>query len=1014
MSKSVKPTGLSIARNGTAFTASWKCGDKNYSDGQQFNKKINSGSWSGNAVQAGTRSIKFWTYSAENYYPYAGKPKLTSVSVRVRGNRGSYTKKGKSHNPGWSAWETETLTLQPPYTPKSLTTELTATNQTTFTWQTDTSTSGNRPFHDVKWESILVKESNETDGSKLAWNSSNIGWLTNTGGASANRAVTEDSTLLAAASYTRWFRVCSRGPAGAKGWRYAKHVYATPYKAVMGDVSATTDGTNTDLTAKWTMTWTQAHPIDSTKVQYGIGVPATGMAVPSGIQAQDITTSVDVSGAAAWHGQITDAVEEDQCLWVRVATIHDANEAYSDWALAQKGPLKAPGTPSVTLSTQAVVTATNNSTVPDAHLAVVYKSDVTDPVVIGIITNGSSSVTVPYPDDGGSQQIVGVYAFQGEYTQTTRADGVYAYSITPNMVSETVWMANTLPSAPTNVSASIADTQGEVILTWDWTWTNADVAELSWSQNPNAWESTDEPDTYELDNSHAARWRISDLETGVKWYFRVRLGLKSSNDITYGPYSTTVSVDLASAPSVPTLTLDKAVATESDTLVAKWGYITTDGTSQAYAEICLVTISGTTYTYGDVLARADTAQRIDLSVSDLGWTTGTTYSLSVRVVSASGQRSDWSDPVSVTIAEPVTCTITNTSLQTITLTDDDSNTRTVTALTVMPLTATITGADVTGTTRLTIERDADYTMERPDESKIFSYKGELVTVWEQIGEDQITIDIENLIGPLDDGAQYKLTATVTDDYGQSDSAEIPFEVHWTNQAIVPEGEVWTDDYNYIVQITPVAPDGWVSGDVCDIYRLSADRPVLIVKDAAFGTTYVDPYPAFGQTGGHRIVYRTANGDYITADGTMAWIDLDLDDNDYLPVDKAVIDFDGERVEMEHNLTTSHSWEKDFLETTYLGGSVQGDWNPATHRKASVKAVLVMPDDLDTIEAMRRLATYTGICNVRTPDGSSFAADVQVSEDRGYDSAGKVVSFNLSITRVDPEEPDGVTLAEWEV
>jgi hypothetical protein len=62
--------------------------------------------------------------------------------------------------------------------------------------------------------------------------------------------------------------------------------------------------------------------------------------------------------------------------------------------------------------------------------------------------------------------------------------------------------------------------------------------------------------------------------------------------------------------------------------------------------------------------------------------------------------------------------------------------------------------------------------------------------------------------------------------------------------------------------------------------------------------------------------------------------------------------------------------------------------------------------------MRRLATHTGICHVRTKDGSSYAADVQVSESYSMSDGHKLASFSLSITRVDPEELDGMTLAEW--
>ena len=63
--------------------------------------------------------------------------------------------------------------------------------------------------------------------------------------------------------------------------------------------------------------------------------------------------------------------------------------------------------------------------------------------------------------------------------------------------------------------------------------------------------------------------------------------------------------------------------------------------------------------------------------------------------------------------------------------------------------------------------------------------------------------------------------------------------------------------------------------------------------------------------------------------------------------------------------------------------------------------------------MRRLATYAGICHVRTPDGSSYAADVQVSEGRKQGTGHSMVEFSLTITRVDVEALEGMTYAEWQ-
>ena len=110
---------------------------------------------------------------------------------------------------------------------------------------------------------------------------------------------------------------------------------------------------------------------------------------------------------------------------------------------------------------------------------------------------------------------------------------------------------------------------------------------------------------------------------------------------------------------------------------------------------------------------------------------------------------------------------------------------------------------------------------------------------------------------------------------------------------------------------------------------------------------------------------------------------------------------------------SNQWKKDFKETQYLGGSVQGDWNKAISRTASVSGVAIPGRDDDLIQAMRRLADNAGICHVRTKDGSSYAADVQVGDKYNYSSGIKTYEYTMTITRVKPEELDGMTLAEWQ-
>ena len=652
------------------------------------------------------------------------------------------------------------------------------------------------------------------------------------------------------------------------------------------------------------------------------------------------------------------------------------------------------------------MTATNASAVADSFMVVRYMTTANPSGFdIGVIPHGQTSVTVTCPAFSSASNIrFSVRAVVGSYRVTTRADGVGSYAVTQRMVSPTLEYGGTVPAAPANVTLSMTDTPGTIHVEFDWSWQTATQAELSWADHADAWESTDEPSVYTIANTHASKWNISGLETGKTWYVRVRLASGTGDSRTFGAYSEIKSIDLSSAPSIPILTLSSAVITDNGSVTASWAFSSTDGTGQAAADLA-ESVNGVYR----VIATARTQQYINLS--NMGWEAGETHLLAVRVTSTSGRQSDWSDVAAVTVAAPLVVSITSTSLvdQTITV---DGQSRTVKSLTAMPFGITVTGAGAGGITRVIIARAEDYHVDRPDESSYNGFEGETIAMFTQLGESAISITNEDLIGRLDDGAVYDVIATVRDGLGQSAETTQRFEVHWAHQAEAPTAEVTIDNTEMIAILTPIAPDGAAEGDRCDIYRLSVDKPELIYPGAEFGTEYVDPYPTIGEYGGHRFVTVTANGDYITANDKLAWFDTTAaDDGDVLETPYNIIDYGNGRVLLGYNVDLGHKWAKDFKETKYLGGSIQGDWNPATSSTGTFNTV-VMSDDQATIESMRRLATHAGICHVRTKDGSSYAADVQVSEDYKQSSAHRIVTFGLSITRVDTETYDGMTLEEW--
>lgn len=300
-----------------------------------------------------------------------------------------------------------------------------------------------------------------------------------------------------------------------------------------------------------------------------------------------------------------------------------------------------------------------------------------------------------------------------------------------------------------------------------------------------------------------------------------------------------------------------------------------------------------------------------------------------------------------------------------------------------------------------------------------------------------------------------------------------------------------------VVITPHSGHKDPTKSVFDIYRLTKDKPKLIVESGIYGQSFIDPYPSIGCK--YRIVDRTPNGDWIagivpqdgggatdtfSGDGTEsefplshipvessmvvtvndtevnnytinetklifneppgngsviiatylrgdiffhpAWIDLDPKDEGIdISYHGLIINFEdsiGEvRINAPLDVTLSNSWTKDFQSTKYLNGHIVGDWNSGVERKLSanskyVKDISKVIDqdkenilDAKFVDKIRRLANHAGICHVRTIDGSSITADIQVSEDNN--SNEETLSYSFDISEVESEELDGILYEE---
>ena len=713
------------------------------------------------------------------------------------------------------------------------------------------------------------------------------------------------------------------------------------------------------------------------------------------------------------------------------------------------GNLKLPSLENISVdyeSDEVTVTIKNNTGFPSGHnnsFVAVYlrtEEDLEPAQPIGIVPFNSSSVTRTFPAewDHTKQLSIGIQAYVADYTPLNRSaeTGVTYYTITDILMdSDRIWEENAVPMPPTNVRVSKASS-GVALVTWDWNWADADSAEISWDTNKNAWLSTTEPTNYVVRNTRVGKRYVTGLGADT-YYFRVRFIKSEGDTVTYGTYSGFKEITLSSAPNIPVLTLSSDTNTfaQDEEITVRWGYESTDGTNQAFAQLAEATRATATdpWTYTKIeSAVTETDDHITFIPERIGWTDNSSHYICVIVKSASGIESEgYSEPVQINIAQKPQMTFDGfDDILKPAVIEGETPEETIEysmAVTTLPIEFDVNGAGTEGTCTVVIKREDDYFMERPDDSNFEGHKGEIVvakTFSYHLTEDSendaihISITADDISGNLDYLASYNMVISIKDAYGQVVTSDpYVFHVVWDYRAQIPEADISLDTDNDVCFITPTAPEEVGEGDYCQIYRLSADRPQLILDHGEFGEKYVDIYPTYGMFGGYRIVYVTKYGDYKTSDNIPAWTDYSPreDDENYLEAyDRffVSIDFDGETFEFRGDISMSHSWSKDFQSTKYLGGSVQGDWNEGVTRTGSISGVVPVEQESEAAYYLRLLATYAGICHIRTPEGSNFYGNVQVKDDREQKFVRRKANISLDYALVDSVETGLLTYDEW--
>lgn len=505
--------------------------------------------------------------------------------------------------------------------------------------------------------------------------------------------------------------------------------------------------------------------------------------------------------------------------------------------------------------------------------------------------------------------------------------------------------------------------------------------EVSWSDEEDAWESTEPPKTFETTRDSLI---IKDLKEGTRYFVKARAyDVDADGNHVYGEYSGVRAETPYTTPSTVVLFGDAATARGS-ALQLSWTY----DTEAQQVEWRLVADDGSVFKSGKETTCACTIIPEEY---------GDAESLTLRVEITTGGGWARSDERTFSFADAPTCVLTapaelDEQPLTITVASDDGD-----AVAVSVTAHGYAGSGI-GDARDQMAGDT-------------VWSGTLAPSWNVSGQQRsATLSLPSGL-ELHDGATYIVRASTSDNVTglSSEPAEAEFSVAWTHTASQPDVTVIANVADRSAEITVDAPDDYEIGDRFDLYRSTPDGEWLIASAVPFGSTVTDRMAPFSSTGeglSYVAVTRTADGDSCASD-----------DAEYsIPCKALRFDWDGRFVELPYNFEASDSFEKDSEVRQHVDGSKSAYWNDAVTRSADLSTSVVKFKDAEQQSLVRDMLQHAGSVFVRTPDGLAFSADVRAGTvERSYDT--KVVGMSFTAVEHDlgdggrPSESD-ISTPEW--
>lgn len=514
---------------------------------------------------------------------------------------------------------------------------------------------------------------------------------------------------------------------------------------------------------------------------------------------------------------------------------------------------------------------------------------------------------------------------------------------------------------------------------------DATGTELSWAEEEDTWRSTEEPDSFEFEWSDgpypasgqaeyqdSALITIKGLEEGTSYYIRARRYLEG-DATTYSPYTDPEICMTNETPESVVADCERYVPTGSS-LQVDWT-LSGNGTQTAWR---IIAESGAVIAEGEgsIGSTQIGAERL-ASFAENG-------NVIFTVQASAGSGFIVSDEKTVTILDPPVLTLSADQQL-----SEQPLTFQVSVSAPSNLIVIVTSQGVSG-------QFPEGLLRQTKGDTIYS--GVLTPEWTEESESWSTeVQLPDGLDFWDLGG-YTLTVTAVDQGTglQSEAAEHDFAIGWQKKAQDPADAVTltpieetdeTGNHHQAVEITLMPPENASETDVYDIYRLTADGARLIGEGFPLTFTARDEFAPFGDAMTHhyRIAVRTVDGD------------VNFADIEYVAEGSCLrFDWAEGSLELPYNISVADRYKKDVEIRKHMDGETAGYWNQGVERTASLSSDVIRLDSQADIDMARNLARYPGAVFVRTPDGSAYEADVQVTD---MSTEGIIVAIAIDASEI---------------